>query len=357
MIFLFTAVLIFFLLQIFALVKYFSKSINRKRSISNIYLKFSIIAAAKNEEKNISALIDSVRNINYPVDFFELIIVDDNSTDNTWETALISIKGESHFKIIKSDNLLPAKKGALSTGISSSKHNFIIITDADCVLPGNLLNEYNSAFGEGADFIFGFAPFTNEKNFTSRLSAFENLRSTILTFAFAEAGKPYSAAARNFGFKKSSFNKISGYKNTCETLSGDDDLLLREAVKNKMNIQTITSAKVFSRSENNLGKYLKQKTRHTKTSLYYLPGVKIYLTVWHLSSILLLFSPLFVFVNHLFIIPFILKIAADLFVVKKFEKMLDYRFSILEIVIYQILYDVLIIINFINALFKKDEWK
>ena len=60
---------------------------------------------------------------------------------------------------------------------------------------------------------------------------------------------PYTAAARNFGFSKNAFELIGGYENTKDTKSGDDDLLLREAVKQNMKIGIVTRQDAFVYSE------------------------------------------------------------------------------------------------------------
>src|SRR5438105_15268643 len=44
----------------------------------------SVIIAVRNEEKNIQPLLDSLYAQNYPKELYEVIVVDDHSTDNTW---------------------------------------------------------------------------------------------------------------------------------------------------------------------------------------------------------------------------------------------------------------------------------
>jgi len=56
---------------------------NSKDSITDKLLHFSIIVAAKNEENNISNLISALKNLDYPEDNYEVIIIDDNSNDDT----------------------------------------------------------------------------------------------------------------------------------------------------------------------------------------------------------------------------------------------------------------------------------
>jgi cellulose synthase/poly-beta-1,6-N-acetylglucosamine synthase-like glycosyltransferase len=322
----------------------------------NKNLKISVIIAAKNEEKNISTLLDSIKKINYPVDDFEIIFVDDNSSDKTLSKAFDKQNELPNLWVLPAeDKKYPGKKGALALGIMESHFDFIMITDADCIVGKEWLNSYVKKFNEGFDFLFGRAPLIKKPGFINTVSRFENLRTFFLYRIALKLNLPYSAAARNFGFRKSSFNKIKGYANTTDTLSGDDDLLIREAVKNKMKIGFVDSpeSEVLSFAPDTFKKYLIQKTRHTKTSLYYLPIHKVMLTVWHLVNLICLFSfPLGIFNKWLFL-PAIIKLIADIIIVKSNGK----EFGILETIYLQIIYELLIIVNFANALFKPDKWK
>jgi len=323
-------------------------------------LSISIVISAKNEADNISSLLDSLKKVEYPKNYFEIILVDDNSTDLTYCKAGIFKNELTNFKIIKTENKkYPGKKGALALAIKSAVNDYILITDADCTVSSAWLIRYSEKFNEGYDFLFGNAPFKVKHGFINRISRFENMRTFFLYTTALKLNFPYSAAARNFGFKKSSFDKIKGYENTNETLSGDDDLLIREAVKNHMKIGYIPDkdAVVYSDTKETIKEYLAQKSRHTKTSMYYLPIHKIILGGWYLINIVLLFSVLLGFLNYLFFLPFIIKIFADIIIVKSNEEKSDYKFGILEIIYLQIIYEILIVVNFMNALFKKDKWK
>ena len=130
-------------------------------------------------------------------------------------------------------------------------------------------------------------------------------------------GLPYSAAARNFGFTKQAFEILGGYSKTNQTISGDDDLLLREAVKKKMKIGTITEkgSHVYSKAEKLFKDYVSQKARHTQTSLHYLVIHKLFLGVWHLLNLLSLFSAVFMIYNPLWGIICASKLVIDFFAV------------------------------------------
>jgi cellulose synthase/poly-beta-1,6-N-acetylglucosamine synthase-like glycosyltransferase len=323
-------------------------------------LNLSIIVSAKNEADNIPSLLNSLKNVDYPKNKFEIIVVDDNSTDLTYSKAKTFKNEFTNLKIIKAENKkYPGKKGALVLGINNAVNDYILITDADCIVSSGWLKRYSEKFNQGYDFLFGNAPFINQPGFVNAISRFENLRTFFLYTTAWKLHIPYSAAARNFGFRKSSFYKIKGYENIQETLSGDDDLLIREAVKNKMRIGYILDkdAAVYSATKETLKEYIVQMTRHTKTSIYYLPIHKLILGSWHLINLAALFSLFLGLYNNWFLIPPIIKILADLIIVKTNEAKSGYKFGILEIIYLQIIYEILIVVNFMNALFRREKWK
>lgn len=323
-------------------------------------IKISIVVAAKNEEKNITALINSVYANRISQEDFEVIVVDDNSTDRTSEKVnALSEKFNSLKLISPAAKIYRGKKGALAAGINESKFDYIMITDADCVVSEKWIETFAKDFAKGADFIFGNAPLIKQNGFVNTLSCFENLRSSILTFSAAKLGMPYSAAARSFGFKKSAFEKVKGYENTTETLSGDDDLLLREAVKAKMKINSIIEpdAFVFSETKKTFREYLVQKSRHTKTSIHYLFRSQLILGLWHITNLLLMLSLFLIPFNPYYGIFFILKLLFDVIVVLSLQKKFGYAFNFLEIVFLQPVYEVMLIINFFAGIILPDKWK
>lgn len=324
------------------------------------FLNFSIVISAKNEADNISPLLNSLKNIDYPKNNFEILLIDDNSSDNTCRNAGEFEIDLPNLRIIRAeDKKYPGKKGALSFGIANTNYDYILITDADCIVTPGWLKCYSEKFNDSYDFLFGNAPFVKQPGLVNTISRFENLRSFLLYTTALKLNLPYSVAARNFGFKKSSFYKIKGFENTQETLSGDDDLLIREAYKYKLRMGYIPdkNASVHSGTKKTIKEYLTQKARHTKTSLYYLPAIKLILGSWHLMNLTLLFSFFMGFFNSWFFLPFTFKLISDIVIVKTNESKSNYKFGILQIIYLQVIYELLIVVNFINALFRKDKWK
>ena len=324
------------------------------------YVNISVIIAAKNEVENIPDLIRHLKNIDYPEELFEVIIVDDNSVDDTLNLLNSFSESLKNLSIFKMNHTLAAgKRDALSFGISKSKFEKILITDADCRPESDWLKAYSKKFQEGFDLLFGIAPFYQHKNLINNISCFENLRNSILSFSMAYLSLPYSAAARNFGFTKKAFESIGGFLKTKNKLSGDDDLFMREAVKKKMKIGIVTEkgSYVYSETKKTLGEYLQQKARHIQTSFHYLKRHQLMLAFWHSLNLFFLFSPMLMILNPLFGILLPVKFLFDIVIVKLFQKKIGYNFSVIKIVYLQILYELFLIVNFINARFTEVKWK
>jgi len=342
-------------------------SYNEERQISHDISRnrqeeknISIIISVKNEKEKIKTLVGCLKELLYPQDKYEIIIIDDNSTDGTYTGLLKVTENLKNFfvKELKTTGL-SGKREALTFGINNSHFPYILITDADCQPQQYWLEAYSKMFSVGNDMLFGIAPFYQNKNLINKVSCFENLRNTLFSFTLTKAGIPYTASARNFGFTRKAFEKLGGYKNTKDTLSGDDDLLLREAVKAKMKIGLVDEegSFVYSETKKTFKEYFQQRARHTQTSFHYLIKHQLILGLWHLLNLFFLLSPLLMLINSWFGILLPVKLIADIILIKPNDKKFGYSFTILEIIYLQIIYEVLLIVHFFNARFTKIKWK
>jgi poly-beta-1,6-N-acetyl-D-glucosamine synthase len=350
-----TTLLLLNLSVMFSLNKIFFDD-DKGNDIENI----SVIIAARNEAENIESLTSYFKKLDYPVDKFELILVDDDSSDDTFRLMKELTISMQNCKVLTTKlSGSSGKRDTLSIGIQNAIFPYILITDADCHPGDNWLKAYTVKYRQGYEMLFGIAPFYQHQKLVNNISCFENLRSSILTFSMAAIGLPYSAAARNFGFTKKAFESLGGYSKTKETKSGDDDLLLREAVKQKFRIGIITrqDAFVYSETKKTFSEYLQQKARHTETSFYYLGKHQLILGCWHLLNLFFLLSPVMMFVNPFFGLLLPSKLIIDLFIVKSTQKKFNYKFSTIKILYLQIFYEILLIIHFLNARFTDIKWK
>ena len=100
--------------------------------------KFSLIIPAYNVEKYIKKCLDSVLNQTY--NNYEIIIINDGSTDNT-SKILESYKSNKKIKIINKEN--KGLSNARNTGVSNAKGDYILFIDSDDFIEKELLEILN----------------------------------------------------------------------------------------------------------------------------------------------------------------------------------------------------------------------
>lgn len=322
-------------------------------------LPLSIIIAAKNEEMNIDSLVTSLSNQDYPKELYEIIIVDDASTDKTFEKASEKAQLTPNLKVLHSSNkCFKGKRAAIQTGIDAAKNNYLVFTDADCIHKKGWLKSHSKML-QTNDVVIGISPFIQRKSLINLISCFENFRNSLLTFALTNIGLPYNAVARNLSWKKSSFLQIGGFSETAKTISGDDDMMIQKAVKHNLKIGLLTEEEsiVHSYSKETLSEYINQRARHTSTSYHYLLRNKIILALWHIINLACLSSLFLSFFYYQMMFPFVIKLIIDLIMIKSFDKKFGYNFPFFKVFYLQIFYEIFLVIHFFNAKFYKFSWK
>ncbi|CAM4331177.1 glycosyltransferase [Gillisia hiemivivida] len=202
-------------------------------------LKLSIIIPFRNEAENLPDLLLSLSDIDYPKTYFEIILVNDESEDNSLQVC-------HHFKQTHPEMLISVinnnrktnspKKDALATAIDSARFEYIITTDADCVVPTLWLQSFNEKIIEtGATMIaapvsFFSTKFNNEK-FLNYLVAFQEL--DFMGLQAAGIGgfglkKPFLCNGANLCYEKKAFYAVEGFQGNSNISSGDDVFLLQK---------------------------------------------------------------------------------------------------------------------------------
>jgi biofilm PGA synthesis N-glycosyltransferase PgaC len=196
-------------------------------------VRVSVVVAARNEEKTIVTLLNSLSEQDYPKDLLEVIIVNDNSTDRT--PIVISEFITEHcphpgvnIKLIY--NPFQGKKSAIRHGVEKSAGEFILMTDADCAVGPGWVSAYAALFAAGkADIIAGEVYQKPGRGFASYFGRFEFSALQVITEAATRAGHPVMCNAANMAIRRDIYLKHAG------VLRGDipsgDDVFLLHAVK------------------------------------------------------------------------------------------------------------------------------
>lgn len=188
---------------------------------------FTIVVPFRNEKENLPNLLHSISLLNYPKELVEIILVDDDSEEVfSFQDLVFSLKV---IKNIRKSN--SPKKDAIETAIQIAKNDWIITTDADCLVQKNWLTTFNQYIQENEVEMVASGVCYVPKN--GLLSAFQNL--DFLSLQGATIGsfgieKPFMCNGANFAYSKHFFKELNGFQGNETIASGDDVFLLQKAV-------------------------------------------------------------------------------------------------------------------------------
>lgn len=162
----FSAAAILLLYAVFLLVPafYFAFSGRAKEENYSPETFISVILPVRNEEKNIATCLESLDGMNYPKSKFEILLINDHSTDRTKAIAEQFAKLIPNLKIIDNLSGSEGKKSAITLGIKSAEGKIIATTDGDCIVPEKWLLNIAEEF-EKHDAVFVAGPVAYKKGF------------------------------------------------------------------------------------------------------------------------------------------------------------------------------------------------
>jgi glycosyltransferase involved in cell wall biosynthesis len=288
----------------------------------------SVVVAARDEEKNITNCIQSLLKQDYPIDKFEILIVDDFSTDNTAELVKKFETSETNLKYLSSTAkrlekiIVSYKREAIQTGINASKGKYILLTDADCIVPPSWITTFSEQFiKEDGVFIGGPVVISDEK--PSLLTSFQGLDMIgmmVITGAGYQSGNQLLANGANMGFSKQVFNELGAYTQFPKKASGDDMFLLHHFhhhhPKSIRFLKTL-SAVVVTQPEYAIKSLLKQRIRWaSKNNAYKEMNINFSLSVLFMVSLTIIILGVLSIIKASIFFPgfcvlYILKIFSD----------------------------------------------
>lgn len=269
----------------------------------NNIVKVSVLIAARNEEKNIEKLLESLKKQSFSKELFEVIIVNDHSTDNTDEIIndFINKNKELDVKLLKAEK--KGKKHAISQALHSAINELIIVTDADCVL-NDLWIESIVGFYQEEKCKMILAPvlLSPAENLFEKMQVLEHLSLIGSTAGSASIGFPVMCNGANMAYERKAALEVEKFRKDFDIPSGDDMFLLEQFVKcyghNNVKFLLSKSAVVKTKTCKTIKDFFRQRRRWvSKTKSY--TSWKVIVTAlivlfFNLSIISLLVSAFFI---------------------------------------------------------------
>jgi len=279
----------------------------------------SVIIPARDEAQNIDRCLTSLLNQDYPPQRYEIIVVDDESRDQTYEIAksalekregcnyklirlssgnpraMVETRGSTGIEIESVEVELSGKKRALTYGIAASKGEILLFTDADCNVPSGWISAVVSHFEPEMDLVAGFTFREHGDSLWEKLYSLESLATATISAGSIGWGYPVTGSASNLAYRRSLFEQLGGFKDMSSKASGDDTLFLQKANRvGRAKAKYMTSPDSFVTTDmpKSPAEVLTQRLRRFTTTLDFSPALLLLSALVFLFYLLLILSPI-----------------------------------------------------------------
>jgi len=333
-------VLIFFLLKGITALSTFLIPTTHK-----VTTRFSVVIPFRDEADNLLLLLRSIASLNYLKEYFEVLLVNDDSSDD-------SLKIIQHFRQQYPDldirilqnirHSKSPKKDAIHTAVSASKYDWILTTDADCMLPVNWLQAYDAFILKNkVKCLAGAVSYFERKGFLHQFQNLDWVSLSAVTMSGFGLGEPLLCSGANLGYQKEAFKSVDGFSGNDQIASGDDIFILqkmKQAYPNQVFFLSSPQAIVQTHSVSSWGALLQQRIRWaaktTKISNNWLKSIGVLVFMTNFCLLFLLGYSLIVQSGWLLLQSFFIKLFIDSLLLyaasKKLQQPFKFRFFLLS---------------------------
>ncbi len=245
---------------------------SQQESTARDYLEsVSVVIAYRNEQNNLAQLIKGINEQTIDKSNFELILVNDHSTDGSFEliqnlitTSQLTIR---HFNLDGTEG----KKAAISFGVKHANNNLIICTDADCEFePGWIETMIQQFSSKAIKMVLGPVKLTGSKGWSQKLQEVEFSVLIAMTLLTCRRNRAIMSNGANYAFRKAAFKQSNAYTDNFDVNTGDDVFLLhsfkREFGKDCIAFSMKKDSVVSTKTKDNYSSFVEQRIRWASKS-------------------------------------------------------------------------------------------
>lgn len=236
---------------------------------------FSVLVPARNEGHTIEACLLDIINQSYPASSYEIIVINDDSTDDTAARVQHIINNHPSHSIQllhTAAHQVSGKKAAITLAAETAKGKYLILTDADCTREQKWLHTINAFVTEKQPTMV-YAPVIFKANtIFERLQLLEFAGLVAIGGAAIEVNNPNMCSASNLIVLRDAFFAVDGYKGSEHIATGDDEYLLHKVCKQfpkTVRFLKNRDALVSTSANNTIGELTQQRKRWVSASTTY----------------------------------------------------------------------------------------
>lgn len=239
----------------------------------NDCLPLSVIIYAHEACEDLKRNLPHILMQDYPE--FEVIVITDGADDGTLDYLTLLRKQHAHLRhsfVPDSSRYISHKKLGLTLGIRAARHDWLVMTDADCRPQGNqwlrfMARHFNTP---GTQIVLGYSSYERKKGWLHKRIAYDNLFAAMRYLGFALSGHPYMGIGRNLAYRKDLYYAHKGFSQHLSLLRGDDDLFVnRVANGENTQVETQAEAVVLRRACTRAKDWREEKIGYTSTARLY----------------------------------------------------------------------------------------
>ena len=351
-----------------SLVLYGIRKIQQRKTLkSPSPLSVSIVIPFRNERSNLLNNLSGLLEQNYPKDLYEIIFVDDFSTDDS--ASLISEHlNNDKVKLLKLSAIgnKGGKKEALTQGINIASGEIIVTSDADCIYQKDWIKTIAAEFDESTGFISSPVILSPQTSFFEKLQSLE-FAGLILTGAgLIGIGKPTICNGANAAFRKNLFLSLGGYSDKNNLASGDDELVMKKIFQSgisKVKFLFNSSAAVSTSPLKTVKELFRQRIRWASKGQYYDPILLItFLIPVFLFFVFLILAPVYSFFTNgsfaeIILTAWAIKMFLEYIILLNGNKLFGQTISILVFLAAELFHPIYITFSSLAGLFFSYSWK
>ena len=194
----------------------------------------SVVVPMRNEEEFAQRTLEALAAQDYAGEW-EVICVDDRSTDSTRQILEDFAKTHERFRVLSLPQDLPQiaspKKRALESAFKIAKNEVLLTMDADCIPRKSWITSMAGRFNDGICIVQGPKQNNGSRTMPHLYQKLETLGYTAMEAAGFSLGHPIVASAACLAYKKELFFKVGGFGDLINLSSGDDDMLIHKMMK------------------------------------------------------------------------------------------------------------------------------
>ncbi|MTI20460.1 glycosyltransferase [Fulvivirga sp. RKSG066] len=198
----------------------------------------SVLVAARNEEANLSACLDSLLQLDYPQDRLEILVGDDNSTDSTWSIASSYAKKKqvSAFQIQSNLGSAKGKANVLAHLAQQAQNEVFLITDADVIVPKGWVKGMISGLLPKVGIVNGFTIVKNNV-----WQCIDWLFALGMVKVITDSFRPVTAMGNNMLVTRKAYESTGGYESIPFSITEDFELFKQVSKRGFKTVQLMNT--------------------------------------------------------------------------------------------------------------------